>query len=88
LSHLGFPIVSDPLYGGGPLFLSGLKRDYQKKRKELERPLMGRLALHAEKLVVLHPNNREPVAIEAPWPKDLEVSLKYLRKFASPHRGG
>ena len=83
LRHLGFPIVGDELYGGSPLLLSQLKRDYQPKRGEPEQPLIGRVALHAEVLIVNHPMTGEAVRIEAPWPNDLQVALKYLRKFAA-----
>jgi 23S rRNA pseudouridine1911/1915/1917 synthase len=80
--HLGFPIVGDHLYRGAKLFLSQLKRDYRLKKNAEEAPLLGRVALHAESLTVQHPINKKEVRIEAPWPKDLEVALKYLRKFA------
>jgi len=80
--HLGFPIVGDNLYRGGKLFLSELKPDYRLKKNAEEPPLMGRVALHAEKLTIQHPATKQEVTIEAEWPKDLEVALKYLRKFA------
>lgn len=83
LSDLGFPLVGDELYGGASLYLSELKKDYQQKQNIPERPLIGRVALHAESLTVNHPVSEKPVTIEAPWPKDLEVALKYLRKFAA-----
>jgi hypothetical protein len=35
-------------------------------------------------LTVNHPTTREPVTISAPLPKEFEVALKYLRKFAAP----
>jgi RluA family pseudouridine synthase len=83
LHHLGFPIVGDELYQGQPLFLSALKKDYSQKKNVPEQPLLGRVALHAEGLVVKHPVSGTEVKIEAAWPRDLEVALKYLRKFAS-----
>jgi RluA family pseudouridine synthase len=83
LSHFGLPIVGDELYGGRPLLLSQLKRDYRPGRDGSEQALIGRVALHAEKLVVAHPETKAPTAIESPWPRDLEVALKYLRKFAA-----
>lgn len=83
LSHIGLPIVGDTLYGGKPLWLSRLKQDYHLKRDQEERPLIGRVALHAEKLTLAHPVTGELLTIEAPWPKDLTVGLKYLRRFAS-----
>ena len=83
LSHVGLPIVGDTLYGGKPLWLSRLKKDYHLKRDKEERPLIGRVALHAEKLTLAHPLTGELLTIEAPGPKDFTVALKYLRRFAS-----
>jgi RluA family pseudouridine synthase len=75
------PIVGDTLYGGEPLFLSRIKRAYQHGNKDVEKPLMGRVALHAESLTVTHPVTGEPVVMKAEWPKDLRVAVKYLRQF-------
>lgn len=83
LADLGLPIVGDGLYGGEPLFLSQLKRDYRPSREGQEHPLIGRLALHAESLTVAHPLTKAATRIESSWPRDLEVALKYLRKFAA-----
>ena len=83
LRHAGFPIVGDTLYGGKPLWLSRLKKDYHLKRDQEERPLISRVALHAEKLTLAHPRTGELLTIEVPWPKDFTVGLKYLRRFAS-----
>lgn len=82
LRSLGFPIVADPLYGGSPLLLSRLKSDFRLKPGRSERPLVSRLALHAERLMLDHPVTGEPIAIESPWPKDLAVAVKYLRLYA------
>lgn len=83
LRHAGFPIVGDALYGGSPLLLSRLKPDYRLKRDEVERPLMGRVALHAESLELQHPVTGAWIIITAPWPKDLTVAVKYLRRYAA-----
>jgi RluA family pseudouridine synthase len=83
LRYASLPIVGDELYGGKPLWLSRLKRDYRLKPHQTERPLIGRVALHAEKLALPHPITGETLAIQSPWPKDLNVGLKYLRKYAS-----
>lgn len=78
----GLPIVGDSLYGGKPLLLSTLKRDYHLKRGLTEKPLLDRVALHAAALTLAHPMRGESVAITSPWPKDLQVALKYLRRYA------
>ena len=81
LRHAGLPVVGDELYGGRPLWLSRLKRDYRLKRGREERPLISRVALHAEQLTLPHPVTGETLTITAPWPKDLKVAVKYLRQF-------
>jgi RluA family pseudouridine synthase len=81
LKHLHLPIVGDDLYGGPPLWLSTLKKGYRLKPGRTERPLISRVALHAEQLVLQRPGADETVRIEAPWPKDLTVSIKYLRRY-------
>ena len=82
LRHVKLPIVGDAQYGGRPLLLSKLKRDYRLKAGHTERPLIATTALHAEQLRIAHPIGGHEVTIEAPWPKDLIVAVKYLRKFA------
>ncbi|HEY2572889.1 MAG TPA: RluA family pseudouridine synthase [Verrucomicrobiaceae bacterium] len=83
LRHAGFPVVGDRLYGGAPLLLSRLKSGYRLKPGREERPLIDRAALHAEQLTVTHPVSGANVTISAPWPKDLTVAIKYLRRYAA-----
>ena len=82
-SHVGLKIVGDELYGGKPLWLSRLKKDYRLKPGREERPLLGRVALHIEELTLPHPFTNETVTIKSEWPKDLKVALKYLRLYAN-----
>jgi 23S rRNA-/tRNA-specific pseudouridylate synthase len=83
LRHARLPIVGDELYGGKPLLLSRLKPGYRLKPGHTERPLLNRVALHGEELILPHPVGNETVKIVAPWPKDLTVAVKYLRQFAA-----
>jgi RluA family pseudouridine synthase len=83
LQHTGLPIVGDSLYGGSQLLLSRLKPDYRLKPGRTERPLISRVALHAEQLTLAHPITGQTVVLTAPWPKDLRVAVKYLREFAA-----
>jgi RluA family pseudouridine synthase len=82
LRSLRLPIVGDALYGGKPLWLSRLKSDYRLKPDREERPLIGRLALHAKELALTHPVTGQVVSVAAPLPNDIVVGLKYLRKYA------
>ena len=47
-----------------------------------ERPLIDRVALHAERLEINHPVTGASIVITAELPKDLRVALKYLRQFS------
>jgi RluA family pseudouridine synthase len=76
------PIVADAAYGGRLLLLSRLKQHYHLKPGHTERPLLAMAALHAEKLELPHPVTAQPWSAEAPWPKDLQVAVKYLRRYA------
>jgi RluA family pseudouridine synthase len=82
LRHARLPIVGDALYRGGKLWLSELKRGFRLKPGKEERPLIGSVALHAESLSLPHPVTGEMISMTAPWPKDLQVALKYLRAHA------
>jgi 23S rRNA pseudouridine1911/1915/1917 synthase len=83
LAASGAPVLNDGFYGDPDvvLRLSDFKRSY--KGREEEKPLIGRLALHASELVVTHPATRERITIQAPLPREFEIALKYLRKFAA-----
>jgi 23S rRNA pseudouridine1911/1915/1917 synthase len=72
LAALGVPIVGDPLYGEprwGSLRdpeLSALCRD------------LPRQALHAFRLRFVHPATRVPLALEAPFPDDLQALVNRI----------
>jgi 23S rRNA pseudouridine955/2504/2580 synthase len=83
LQHADLKIVGDELYGGKPLWLSRLKKNYRLKEGREERPLISRAALHAEELELPHPVTNEILKITAPWPKDLKVGVKYLRQYSA-----
>ncbi|MFI5357629.1 MAG: RluA family pseudouridine synthase [Opitutales bacterium] len=82
LAAAGAPILNDVFYGDpeSRLLLSDLKRGY--KGRDEEKPLIDRLALHATELTVNHPVTRQPLTLRSSWPREFEVALKYLRKFA------
>ncbi|HEY3861907.1 MAG TPA: RNA pseudouridine synthase [Verrucomicrobiae bacterium] len=93
LKHLRLPIVGDDVYGGAPLWLSTLKSSYHLKPGREERPLIARAALHAEQLTIHRASAEngasasEAVYVMAPWPKDLLVSVKYLRRYSGRQKG-
>jgi RluA family pseudouridine synthase len=82
LRHAGLRVVGDSVHGGGPLYLSRLKRDYRLKPGREERPLLSGVTLHADSINLPHPVTGDDLTISAPWPKDLKVAVKYLRQYA------
>ncbi|MCU0447469.1 MAG: RNA pseudouridine synthase [Microscillaceae bacterium] len=80
LSVLGTAIVGDAQYGGLPVYLSELKRNFNLKKDAEELPLIQRFALHAHKLE-FSLLDQTTVSIEAPYPKDFKALLIQLRKF-------
>jgi len=74
MSHIRYPLVGDPAYGGRlqiPKACSG----------ELAKELKGfkRQALHARKLGFAHPRTGEPCSWEAPLPDDMTHLLAVLQ---------
>jgi len=83
LAAIGLPLVADGRYDSGePLFLSDFKRRYRSSRREPQRPLLSRLALHAQRVTFAHPLTGEQVSFEAELPKDLRTALAQLAKYA------
>jgi len=84
LKHAGMPLAVDPLYNpkAPPLLLSSVKRDYRPTRGEaVERPLIARLTLHAEKLRFTDLSGAAVEVIAAP-PKDFRAAVNQLSKLA------
>jgi RluA family pseudouridine synthase len=82
LRHLGYPLLGDPDYGGREaLRLSEIKPRYKTKEALPERPVLGRVALHAASVALHHPITGERVTITSDPPKDFLLALKYLRKY-------
>ena len=72
LSHVGHPVVGDPVYGGG-----GYKRmtGSQRARSRSLEAATPRQALHAARLAFKHPETDEPIEFFADWPSDLRCAV-------------
>jgi 23S rRNA pseudouridine1911/1915/1917 synthase len=75
LSHIGHPLIGDPLYGGG------LKLP-KRATPELVAALCGfrRQALHAERLAFEHPVTGESMSFQVPRPADMDALIAALRE--------
>lgn len=81
LATLEAPIAGDEQYGGHPVLLSTLKRNFKLKKGAEEEPLMKRMALHAFSLEFSGLDGKK-LKGEAPYPKDFRVLLKQLSENA------
>ena len=70
LGSIGHPVAGDPTYGGASSRGSAAKDAL----RGLSRP-----ALHAARLVFVHPATGQPLSFEAPLPADLQETLARLR---------
>jgi len=77
LSHIGFPVLCDRLYGGRARITRGeLSRDPSDATLVLDRQ-----ALHARRLKITDPTTGEPLEFVAPLPADLTETLSELRQY-------
>jgi len=82
MKNEGHPIVCDDVYGDGtPIRLSMIKKNYKlSKNEEEERPILGRLGLHAARLKFTTPDG-SVLDFEAELPKDMRALLQQLGKL-------
>jgi 23S rRNA pseudouridine955/2504/2580 synthase/23S rRNA pseudouridine1911/1915/1917 synthase len=84
MKETGHPILCDSLYGDGkPFFVSSLKKNYNHSGFDEEKPILGRLALHAAKLSFADQHGKL-FNLEAEMPKDLRALLSQMRKGLRP----
>lgn len=79
LADQGMPICGDELYGGSPILLSQIKRNYHLGKDQDERPLMQRVSLHAAG-ISFEDFSGESVTFKAPYPKDMQATITQLSK--------
>lgn len=77
MSHIGCPLLGDKLYGKQKIE----KINDQKLKNFIINNFInsGRQALHAKKLGFYHPQKKERLTFETPFPEDFQNFLKILR---------
>lgn len=86
LTHIGCPVVADPLYSGQNRLTAG---ELQGRVADQE-VVIDRCALHAHRIAFEHPVTRQTLEIVAPVPDDLQHLLAQLQLHCStgpPRRG-
>lgn len=77
---IGNTLAIDKIYGSeDPILLSNLKRRYKGILKE--KPLLKRMPMHLSKIELYLPDNKEKSAFVSELPKDIQLTLKQLRKY-------
>jgi 23S rRNA pseudouridine1911/1915/1917 synthase len=85
LSHIGYQIAGDDMYGGHHVMHDDIVDGGGKA------PLLTRQALHAAMLGFTHPITNEPMAFQAPLPDDMRTLVQLLRErrvIAAPKVAG
>jgi 23S rRNA pseudouridine1911/1915/1917 synthase len=77
LAHIGHPLIGDPLYGLG--FKSKLKKLPQAAQAKIA--ALNRQALHAERLVFVHPVTDTLLEFNSPLPADLAEIADTLKQL-------
>ncbi|MBT7171141.1 MAG: RluA family pseudouridine synthase, partial [Phycisphaerales bacterium] len=77
MSHLGYPLVGDTMYGGWPLYESQLDGG---SPSDVSGLLLNRQALHAHTIAFYHPRSEEKMSLTAPVPEDMQHVLDEIRK--------
>ena len=75
-AHIGHPVVSDQVYGGGRKRAINEAHSPEVKKMIAE---LNRQALHAHLLGFLHPSTEEYMEFIAPIPEDIQALLNVLR---------
>lgn len=83
LASIGHPLLIDEVYGNATEFyLSKIKKRFNLKKKDVEKPIISRLSMHAFSLGFKHPSDDKVVTFEAEYPKDFAALLQVLGKYA------
>ena len=76
LSHIGYPLIGDPTYGGKLRFPKKAKQDLKDALKVFERQ-----ALHSKKLTLKHPTSGDEMSWKIELPEDMSMLLNALNSF-------
>jgi 23S rRNA pseudouridine1911/1915/1917 synthase len=78
LAHRGHPVLGDALYGGGENRVEGAHPGHRKYLRAAI-AILGRQALHAWELRLIHPSTGSEMRFQSPVPDDLREAWSQLR---------
>jgi 23S rRNA pseudouridine1911/1915/1917 synthase len=73
MTHIGYPIVGDPIYGRGPIRQKGLPASAVKAVNDFPRQ-----ALHARTLKLIHPESEKECEFNVPLAEDIRTLIATL----------
>jgi 23S rRNA pseudouridine1911/1915/1917 synthase len=80
LTHIGYPLVGDRVYGGRLLLPKGAEAEVTAALRGFKRQ-----ALHAARLAFAHPRTEKLIECKAALPEDIQSLLRALRADAAGH---
>ena len=78
LKSIGHPVFCDDAYGGGAKYARSFHVKYTQIINRLIKTV-NRVALHARRLEISHPETKERMTFEAVLPQDLQSALEILK---------
>lgn len=82
-ASVGHPLFIDPDYGNqSEFYLSSIKRRYNLKKGEEEKPIINRISMHSKFISFVHPKTLKILTFEANYPKDFSALLNVLKKYS------
>jgi 23S rRNA pseudouridine1911/1915/1917 synthase len=78
LSHIGYPLIGDPIYGGRVRFPKKARQEIKEALKAFQRQ-----ALHSKKLTLRHPKSGSLMTWKVELPEDMMGLLNVLNSFDS-----
>ena len=75
MTHIGYPIVGDTLYGRGPIKKKGMPASAVEAINKFPRQ-----ALHARTLKLIHPESGEECEFQAPLADDIKCLIETLKQ--------
>ena len=76
LSHIGHPLIGDPIYGGRVRYPKKASQELKESLKNFKRH-----ALHSKKITLVHPISGEVMSWKSSLPVDMTKLLKVLKEF-------
>jgi 23S rRNA pseudouridine1911/1915/1917 synthase len=80
MAHRGFPLLGDPVYGARLRIPAGASPELTAMLRDFRRQ-----ALHAARLVLVHPHTGKDLAFESPIPADMKLLVAALRFDQTAH---